>query len=457
MAERYAKLKDEWLLRGWTDMPRMLVNWTNGEQRELGKRAFYVARACDGNTDFSSLAFLPVHNTLLDKLISEGIAQECEPGDSIDAIQQYRIAENPRLKGLQWSVTGFCNLNCRHCYMESPSGRYGEMSFEDSVSLIGQFERANVHQIAITGGEPFLRKDMLDLLEVLARKRITVSQIYTNGLLITKSILEKIRGIGFSPSFQISFDGYGTHDYMRGTSGIEEGVIEAIRKVRAAGFNAVISTSVDRVSRECLADTYELLKKLDIQVWRLAVPQERGNWRGATTGLLLEDEAKIYEPLFRRWLEDGRPFSIEFGGFFRSTGHDFPIQDRNSDILFTPESFDCSLCREHPNILPDGTLLPCPGYTDSALQDSMPNVLRDGLPEALNQPLFRSIVDMRKSDLLVENQECTDCEWFAECGMGCRAQAFAETGSITAKDPVSCRIWKEGYRKRFQESAGIAD
>ena len=134
---RYARLKRDWLLRGWTDVPRAVVNWTNGEQRRLSKKGLYAARACDGKTDFSSVAFLPAHRAVLDKLIDEGIAEECEPGSSIDACQHYRRADNPRLNGLQWSVTGLCNLNCRHCYMEAPSGRYGEPSFEESIHLLG--------------------------------------------------------------------------------------------------------------------------------------------------------------------------------------------------------------------------------------------------------------------------------------------------------------------------------
>jgi Fe-coproporphyrin III synthase len=169
---RYAKLKKEWLLRGWTDEPRAVVNWIKGERRALQKKGFYVAESCNGNTDFSSLAFLPDHHALLDKLIQEGIAETCREGDALDPSQLYRKAENPRLSGLLWSVTGLCNLNCRHCYMEAPSGRYGELRFAEMIYLIDQFERADVHQVSLTGGEPFLRKDLLDIIAVLAQKKM---------------------------------------------------------------------------------------------------------------------------------------------------------------------------------------------------------------------------------------------------------------------------------------------
>jgi len=213
MSGRYAKLKEDWMLRGWTDMPWAVVNWTNGDQRKLKKNAAYTAQACDGKTDFSSIACLPIYNALLGKMLEEGIAEECEPGDSIDPCQQYRKAENPRLVGLHWSVTGLCNLNCRHCYMEAPSGRYSELSFDESMRVIEQFERANVQEVSLTGGEPFLRKDLLEIIEVLAKKKIWLSRIYTNGLLVTEDALEGIKRVGFLPTFQISFDGVGAHDY----------------------------------------------------------------------------------------------------------------------------------------------------------------------------------------------------------------------------------------------------
>ncbi|MFC1579490.1 radical SAM protein [Thermodesulfobacteriota bacterium] len=453
MSGRYARLKNDWMLRGWTDRPWAVVNWTNGDQRKLRKHGAYTAQACDGKTDFNSIAFLPLHNALLDKMIVEGIAEECEPCNSINPCQRYRKADNPRLRGLHWSVTGLCNLNCRHCYMESPSRRYGELPFKDMIGLIKQFQRANVHEVSLTGGEPFLRKDLLDIVEVLAQKRIWVREICTNGLLVKEDDLERIKRAGLSPGFQISFDGVGTHEYMRGQEGIEEAAIEGIRRVRSAGFPVAIVTSIDRVSKACLFDTYNLLKELDIHSWRIASPQAIGNWRGSATGMSFEKEAEAYEPLLHRWLEDGRLFAIQLGRFFHGTGKGEPSSKERPMIRHTPENLDCRPCREKPYLLPNGTLLPCPAYTDTTLQDRMPNILRDGLSKVLSKSILRTIADMKKGDLLAKNKECISCDIFEDCGMGCRASAVLETGDLMAKDPIACGFWKKGYVKRFAELA----
>ncbi len=453
MLGRYAKLTRNWSLRGWTDVEWAVVNWTNANYFKLTKKGFYVSEACDGQTDFDSFAFLPEHHALLDAMIQKGVAEECRRGDSIESWQQYRKADNPFLKVIHWCVTGLCNLKCRHCYMQSPSGRYGELPYVDMICLIEQFELANVVQISLTGGEPFLRNDLLNIIAELALRRIGVSQIYSNGVLITEEILDGIKRIGIKPYFQISFDGHGGHEYMRGKKGIENRVIEAIQKVRTAGFPVIIASNVDRINVDCLIETYDLLQGLDIQAWRVGTPLAMGNWRRKSTGLSLEEQASAYAPLMHRWLMDGRPFELVLGQFIRAPRKGNPVEAEENKIRFTPESFDCGSCRENPNLLPDGTLLPCPGYVDSILQNRMPNILSESLSKVWTESFLRTLAKMKKCDLIALNEDCGRCELFGNCGAGCRASALRETNNLMAKDPVACELWKGRYKQRFHELA----
>ena len=482
MSGRYARLTGDWMLRGWRDMPRTLVNWTNGDQRELKSLAFYVAESCDGQTDFDSFAFLPKHHGMLDLLVAQGIAEVCREGDSIGPWQRYRQAENPRLTGIHWCVTGRCNLNCRHCYMEAPSGRYGQLPFETMAGLVEQFERANVLEVSLTGGEPFLRRDLMDIIQLLAQKKIRLSQIYSNGLLITDRHLESIKGIGFRPAFQVSLDGVGAHDRMRGAVGSEQGVIGAIQRLRAAGFPVVVATAIDRLSLASMTETYELMKRLGVQAWRVSAPQPTGNWRGTTTAIRLDEQAKAFASLAERWIRDGQPFAIQLCGFFsggrppkhgagpnpeaagRKPGVDRGNGRAPADAAslrrpremrewpgYTPESYDCAACREQPNVLPDGTLVPCPGYVDSIVQARMPNLLREDLSKVWASSFLRQIADMKKKDLFARNPECATCELFKECGLGCRASALTETGDLMAKDPLACELYMKGYKQPFRD------
>jgi radical SAM protein with 4Fe4S-binding SPASM domain len=353
------------------------------------------------------------------------------------------------------------------------------------AGLVEQFERANVVEVSFTGGEPFLRKDLLDLIRLLAQKKIRLVQIYSNGLLITHRHLASIRRIGFRPSFQISFDGVGAHDQMRGTKGAEPGVIKAIRRLRAADFPVVVSTCIDKLNIGSLADTYELMKRLDVQGWRISAPQETGNWRGTTTATPLDEQAEVCAPLLKRWIKDGQPFSIQLCGLYHGPGRPKPRTEPAGRIVkralgagrakpwsrqgatglkrppempeFTPDAYDCGTCREQPNLLPDGTLVPCPGYVDSILQDRMPNLLRQNLSKVWTRSFLREITDLKKKDLLAKNPECVACDLFKECGAGCRASALTTTGNLMAKDPIMCELHKKGYKKRFRAGLQVPE
>ena len=108
MNGKYALIQKDWLLRGWENMPYAVANWKNGDFRELSKETFDILKYCDGKTDFSSWAYLPKARRILDKLIEEDIAYECEFGEELDKLQAYKYAPSPVIRGLLWSVTGVC-------------------------------------------------------------------------------------------------------------------------------------------------------------------------------------------------------------------------------------------------------------------------------------------------------------------------------------------------------------
>lgn len=454
MTQRYVKLTNDWLLRGWSDVPFALVEWRQCNVRPLSQKGAYVAKSCDGKTDFNSLLFMPDHVAILGRFIEQGLAEECTSGDMLADHQRLRKAPNPYLTGIHWSVTGRCNLNCRHCYIEAPDLRYADVSPDAIRRLIDQFERANVLQVSITGGEPFLRDDLMDIVGMLLDRKIRVHQFYTNGLLVTDAVLSDIKALGMTPAFHLSFDGCGVHDRMRGTQGTEGKVLDAIRRIGVAGFPVTVATSIDRGSKECLAETYERMKELEVQSWQVAPPNQTGNWCGVTTGLSHDEEAALYTPLLRRWHDDGRPFRLQLGALFNSLIDAVGEHQPKRQVRHTPDTYDCGVCRQTPYLLPDGTLLPCHGFTGTSLQDEMPNLLKQELSEVWTDSRLRTISQAKKGERLQHNEECAECELFERCGMGCRARALIEAGDIETKDPLTCELWREGYKERLLQSVG---
>src|SRR5690606_18128264 len=95
---------------------------------------------------------------------------------------------------------------------------------------------------------------------------------------------------------------------------------------------------------------------------------------------------------------------------------------------YTKDSYECDSLREKPFLLPDGTLIPCIGFTGTSVHEGMPNLLNQDLSDVWKESSLRSFIDIKKDKVLEKNLECQLCEFFEDCGAGCRAYALSEEG-----------------------------
>ena len=450
---RYAVLTPDWLLRGYADRPAVLYDWRTGEVHALSAAGAYVARSCDGATDFRSPLFLLSHTAMLDLMIERGMAVECPKGTPLDPRQKLRRASNVYLQFANWTVTGRCNMKCRHCFMEAPSARYGELSTEATFRIIDELERANVQRVHLTGGEPLLRDDIWDVIAALAERRIGVHQISTNGLLADDDALARLRELDVDPIMHFSWDGVGSHDVMRGVGGVEGASLDAIRRAVGAGFRVTVTSSVDRHTWEGVVRSLEVMADAGVSEWHVGAPLGMGCWAGATTTLTLAEQADFSEAVLRRWLEMGKPFLVTLCGLYAGSPRDYlPLQEPLHRC--SPDELHCgALLSDTVYIMPDARIIPCPRFIDTPVQDVMPSVLDVGLPEAWNDPGLREMVRVTKAQVLQRNPECAACDLFGECGAGCWALAYVATGDLLGRDPEACALFKSGYRQRLTDVA----
>ena len=94
------------------------------------------------------------------------------------------------LKNLRLSVTDRCNLRCSYCMPEAEYvwlPRKDLLQFEEMSALVDVFTRAGVDKIRLTGGEPLLRRDLPDLVRMLARKpAVRDLALTTNGVALAE-------------------------------------------------------------------------------------------------------------------------------------------------------------------------------------------------------------------------------------------------------------------------------
>src|SRR5689334_24947537 len=63
-----------------------------------------------------------------------------------------------------WNATKTCNLECVHCYADAGKSKFtGELSTNEAMSLIDDLASFNVPALLMSGGEPLVRPDIIDL------------------------------------------------------------------------------------------------------------------------------------------------------------------------------------------------------------------------------------------------------------------------------------------------------
>ena len=94
------------------------------------------------------------------------------------------------LKNLRLSVTDRCNLRCSYCMPEAEYvwlPRQDILQFEEMSTLVDVFARAGVDRVRLTGGEPLLRRDLPELIRMIARKpAIRDLALTTNGVMLAE-------------------------------------------------------------------------------------------------------------------------------------------------------------------------------------------------------------------------------------------------------------------------------
>jgi len=148
-------------------------------------------------------------------------------------------------------VTYRCNLLCQHCdlplYAQSMKGKREELTTDAFKAVIDDYAALGAPAVGFAGGEPFVRKDLLDLVRHARRHRLT-THIATNGMLWSPADLEAMMACGLD-GVSVSIDGASkeTHDLVRARQGAFDETLAGIRAFlearRAAGGGPILNVN----------------------------------------------------------------------------------------------------------------------------------------------------------------------------------------------------------------------
>ncbi len=361
-----------------------------------------------------------------------------------------------------WETTKACQLKCKHCRAEAIlQALPGELTTEEGEKLIDSLtDFGRPYPILIlTGGDPLMRKDILELIDRAVEKGIRVGLAPAVTPPLTEETIDKIVEHGVK-AVSISLDSPfpEVHDAIRGIEGTWERTVWAIREFLKRNVSVQVNTVVMRETVEGLPEMVKLLKDLGVEIWEVfyLVPTGRGNFESDLRPEEWEDVTHfLYEaskhllvrttegPMFRR--------VAIIRGALEEKG-------TNPDEVLKPGELYFRLKKRLVELLGEGgearaqTMGTRDGkgivfiayngnvYPSGFLPYSVGNVREKGLAE-----IYRNSKLMRKLRSAEFKGRCGVCEFREICG-GSRARAYAYHVDPLAEDPA-CSYEPGSYLK----------
>ena len=148
---------------------------------------------------------------------------------------------------LRLAVTDRCNLRCFYCMPEEGIEyvpRHELMSYEEMLRIVRLLASLGIEKIRITGGEPFVRRDMMDFLAAISRiEGLRQIHITTNGTL-TAPLVPDLKKLGIR-SVNLSLDTLDRERFFQITRRDEFGsVMETFEQLLRHGISTKINTVV---------------------------------------------------------------------------------------------------------------------------------------------------------------------------------------------------------------------
>ncbi len=347
---------------------------------------------------------------------------------------------------VSWNLTYRCNLACEHCYLDAgPTPLVGTENFADRSELGTEECFRIIEEIAafapecvtiLTGGEPLLRRDILDIVRRAAERGLWVV-VGTNGVSVTENLARRLAEAG-ARGLSLSLDALDPdrHDRFRNVRGAWRNTVQGAEILNRTGLPFIVQTTVGSHNRgelEAIADfAYE---RLAAKVWNLyfLVQTGRGQFVSDITPSQYDEVLASLYSIQRKY--DGRmlvnakcaPHYVKT--VLERSGADtdqVPSQIRT----YSGGAGGCPAGTHYMGIRPNGDVTPCP-YLPVFAGSLRTSTLTDLWTSS---SLF---ADIRRRTSL--GGRCGACEMNGQCG-GCRARAYGMTGDVMAEDPLCTHV-----------------
>jgi len=206
------------------------------------------------------------------------------------------VMNSVKIQTIFMHVTAACNLQCKYCYFPGTHQISGEMTRADFRRLWPEVLVTAPTKLVITGGEPLLRADLLDLIRdfryVDPHHQVLLC-LNSNGYFVTAELAASL--VGLVDEVRVSLDALAPcNDLMRGKGNFDM-AMKAINLYRACGFDPKVLVTVTRASLPDLEDLVYLL--INQGIFSININRFRSVGRGANHPEFSVSDAEIQHAL----------------------------------------------------------------------------------------------------------------------------------------------------------------
>ena len=249
-----------------------------------------------------------------------------------------------------------CNQKCLHCYAAGqPLSDTPELTTAQWREILSKLRAANVPQVTFTGGEPTLRADLVELVEVA---QWFVTRLNTNGRLLTPELCRRLYDASLD-SVQVTLYSHdlAIHNALVGAEGFDD-TVAGIRNAVAAGLSVSVNTPLCSLNTDYAA-TVRFVHELGVRYVTCSGLIPSGSAEGAESQATRLTEEQLTDVL-RRAVTVAEELGMEMD--FTSPGWLKEETLRSMGLTLVPS---CGACLSNMAIAPDGGVIPCQSWLSS--------------------------------------------------------------------------------------------
>lgn len=317
-----------------------------------------------------------------------------------------------------------CNESCIHCMQVKRGGP--ELTTADWARVFQRLADAGVLFLTLTGGEPTVREDWLELLRI-ARGMSFALKLKTNGFRLDERACDEVSRL---PVMEVHFSFYSVdpavHDGITRTPGSHARVVAAARRLRKNGTRVLLNCPLMIEN----ADGYERV---------IAFAEAEGMDYAFDPGIIVQEDGcteparhRMPEEAHLRLLSDPRIYEPKEPG---------PANEKLGQPV-------CRVGKAMVAVAPNGDVWPC-----LSIREKLGNLLESDLESIwVGNPILEKYASIRWQDL----PKCRECELLRYCSR-CHANAMLEDGDLYGPSCLAChraRLFRTVTERRRKGRSG---